>query len=101
MHSNGHISYQIANFRLKLSLLPICVGVTLATVSDLEMNIWGTIFAILGIGTTSMYQIYVKSKQQDLGLNSYQLLHLQVDLLFMILVPQSFTHCLVLSCLPF
>ena len=63
--------------RLRLALLPICVGVALATVSDVEVNSTGTLFALLGICSTSMYQLWVKTKQQDLGLDSYQLLFLQ------------------------
>ena len=63
--------------RLRLALLPICVGVALATVSDVEVNSTGTVFALLGICSTSMYQLWVKTKQQDLGLDSYQLLFLQ------------------------
>jgi solute carrier family 35 protein E3 len=60
-----------------LALLPICIGVTLATVSDVDVNFWGTVWAVVGIISTSFYQIWVKSKQQDLGLDSYQLLFLQ------------------------
>jgi solute carrier family 35 protein E3 len=63
--------------RLKLALLPICVGVGLATVTDMDLNLWGVIWAVAGIMSTSFYQIWVKSKQQDLGLDSYQLLFLQ------------------------
>ena len=63
---------------LKLALLPVCIGVAMATVSDVEMNFWGTFHAVCGILSTSFYQIWVKSKQQDLQLNSYQLLFLQV-----------------------
>jgi solute carrier family 35 protein E3 len=63
--------------RLKLALLPICVGVALATVSDMEVNLWGVVWALAGIVSTSFYQIWVKTKQQDLGLDSYQLLFLQ------------------------
>jgi solute carrier family 35 protein E3 len=35
------------------------------------------VWAVCGILSTSLYQIYIKSKQQDLQLNSYQLLFLQ------------------------
>jgi len=66
--------------RLKLSLIPICVGVGLATVNDVDLNMSGFIYAILGLLSTSFYQIWVKTCQQDLGLNSYQLLHNQSPL---------------------
>lgn len=63
--------------KLKLALVPICLGVAMATVNDVEVNFVGTFWAIAGIISTSFYQIWVKSKQQDLGLNSYQLLYCQ------------------------
>jgi len=63
--------------KLGFSLIPICVGVVMATVNDFDLNFWGMFWAICGIISTSFYQIWVKSKQQDLGLNSFQLLFLQ------------------------
>jgi len=68
------------HWKLKVTLIPICIGVALATVNDLAANTTGTIFAWLGIISTSFYQIFVKSKQQDLGLDSYQLLFYQAPL---------------------
>jgi len=66
--------------RLKISLIPVCVGVGLATVNDLELNPIGLTYAVLGLFSTSFYQIWVKTRQQDLGLNSYQLLYYQAPL---------------------
>jgi len=66
--------------RLKLALLPVCIGVGLATVNDLELNGVGLTYAVLGLVSTSFYQIWVKTRQQDLGLNSYQLLYYQAPL---------------------
>lgn len=76
--------------RLRLALLPICVGVALATVSDVEVNALGTVFALLGIASTSMYQLWVKTKQQDLGLDSYQLLFLQAPTSAVLVLAISF-----------
>src|SRR5262249_1854797 len=67
--------------RTIISLLLICVGVVIATVNDFDVNLWGVIYALLGVVCASMYQIYIKVKQQDLGLDSYQLLYLQVGML--------------------
>jgi len=78
------------HFKLKLALIPICVGVALATVSDIEVNFYGTLYAFLGILSTSMYQIWVKSKQKDLGLNSYQLLFYQAPISAVIVFIISF-----------
>ena len=44
--------------KLKLALVPICIGVCLATVSDIEVNSTGTTYAILGIISTSMYALF-------------------------------------------
>ena len=66
--------------KLKLALVPICIGVMMATSADLEINFLGTIVAICGILSTSVYQIFVKTKQQDLDLNSFQLLFNQAPL---------------------
>ena len=66
--------------KLQAALVPVCVGVYLATSSDVEVNFWGTFHALMGIVTTSFYQIWVKKEQQDLALDSYQLLFLQAPL---------------------
>jgi len=66
--------------RLKISLVPVCFGVALATVNDLELNATGVIFAVCGLVSTSFYQIWVKTRQQDLNLNSYQLLYYQAPM---------------------
>jgi len=76
--------------KLKLALVPICLGVALATITDLEVNFYGTFYAVLGILSTSMYQIWVKSKQKDLGLNSYQLLFYQAPMSAIIVFIISF-----------
>jgi len=86
-----YVMFNVAlHWKLKLALVPICVGVALATVSDIEVNFYGTLYAILGILSTSMYQIWVKSKQKDLGLNSYQLLFYQAPMSAVIVFVISF-----------
>jgi len=63
------------------SLMPICIGVGLATVSSLEVNgMKGLMYGILGILSTSLYQIWVKTEQTNLDLNPQQLLHNQAFL---------------------
>jgi hypothetical protein len=39
--------------------------------------------------STSFYQIWVKSQQQDLKLSSYQLLYLQASLKTVLVVPRD------------
>lgn len=73
-----YVAYSVqVHPKLIAALVPVCIGVALATSSDVEMNFWGTFHALMGIVTTSFYQIWVKKEQQDLGLDSYQLLFLQ------------------------
>ena len=64
-------------FMQMLSLVPVIVGVTLATVSHVETNFAGTVFGILGIVSTSMYQIWVKTQQEALKCSPQQLLYYQ------------------------
>lgn len=71
-----------------LALVPVCVGVITATSSDLQSNFLGTIFALLGLMSTSLYQIWVKTEQKDLNLSAWQLLYLQAP-----------TSCAILVCL--
>jgi len=66
----------------------VCVGVITATSSDLQSNFLGTIFALLGLMSTSLYQIWVKTEQKDLNLSAWQLLYLQAP-----------TSCAILVCL--
>ena len=63
--------------KLKLALIPITLGVIMATTADIEMNATGTFFAVCGVLSTSFYQLWVKTKQQDLELSSFQMLYLQ------------------------
>jgi solute carrier family 35, member E3 len=57
-----------------LSLLPVCVGIFIAIVTDTEINVVGTIWAILAVGSNSMYTIYGKTKQNELEASAMQLL---------------------------
>ncbi|CAD7956025.1 unnamed protein product [Amoebophrya sp. A25] len=81
----------LLTFWQTVSLIPICVGVSLATVSSLEVNgLTGVFFGVMGIFSTSLYQIWVKSKQSDLQLNPFQLLHHQSFLSMWMLAPLAF-----------
>ena len=72
---------------IKLSLLLTCVGVAIASVSDPQANFLGTMVALSALLVTSMYQIWVGTKQKELGCNSYQLLYYQAPLSAVILIP--------------
>ena len=77
-------------WKLKLSLVPVCVGVAMATVNDFSFNAAGAFWASAGLLATAFYQLLVKTRQDKLGVNSFQLLHYQA--------PQS--AVLVLACTP-
>jgi solute carrier family 35 protein E3 len=69
-----------------ISLIPVCIGVILATVSSIDMNFIGSVFGTLGIISTSVYQIWVKTEQENLKCNSQQLLYYQSLLSGIILI---------------
>ncbi|CAL8405523.1 unnamed protein product [Arctogadus glacialis] len=66
--------------RIKLTLVPITVGVVLNSLYDLSFNALGMIFASLGVVVTSLYQVWVGSKQKELQVNSMQLLYYQAPM---------------------
>jgi len=63
--------------KLQFALFFVIIGVVLASVSDVEVNMLGSVFAALGIVSTSYYQIYVKTKQKELNASSFQILEYQ------------------------
>lgn len=73
--------------KVKLSLSVICVGVAIATVTDAEANVLGTFFATSALLVTSMYQIWVGTKQRELECSGYQLLYLQAPISAVLLIP--------------
>lgn len=68
------------------ALAPICVGVAIATVTTINGTTLGFIFGGLGILSTSLYQVWVKSEQSALKVNSMQLLHMQAPISFFMLL---------------
>ncbi|CAL8324469.1 unnamed protein product [Lota lota] len=66
--------------RIKLTLVPITVGVVLNSMYDISFNALGMTFAALGVVVTSLYQVWVGSKQQELQVNSMQLLYYQAPM---------------------
>jgi len=63
-----------------LSLLIVVIGVVIVTCNEVELQFWGFIYAVCGILSTSFYQVWVKSRQQDLGLSPPQLLYYQAPI---------------------
>lgn len=74
------------------SVLVVCLGVGLATVTDpqISSNLAGLAAGFGSVAATALYQIWAGSKQKELGLGSMQLLHQYVPLaagLLALLVP--------------
>jgi solute carrier family 35 protein E3 len=62
---------------LLMCLGVICIGVALATVSDISVNAAGTFWAVMGLVATAFYQLLVSERQRKLKVNALQLLHYQ------------------------
>lgn len=57
-----------------LTLIPITVGVGIATVSDVEVNFVGCLFAAAAVLCTALAQIFTSSYQKSLECDALQLL---------------------------
>nr|XP_033808027.1 solute carrier family 35 member E3-like [Geotrypetes seraphini] len=78
------------SLRIKCTLIPITLGVVLNSYYDVKFNVLGTVFAALGVVVTALYQVWVGAKQQDLQVNSMQLLYYQApmsSLMLLCIVP--------------
>lgn len=58
---------------ITVSLLVASLGVAIATVSDFEVNMRGTILAFLSILCTAQYQIWQSGKQHEHGVTAMQI----------------------------
>ncbi|KAI8906359.1 triose-phosphate transporter family-domain-containing protein [Gorgonomyces haynaldii] len=63
-----------------LSLGVTCIGVVVAGLTDVQFNWFGCFLALAGVLAASLYQIWIGTKQKDLGVNSFQLLLYQAPL---------------------
>lgn len=61
--------------KIKLSLLVLLLGVAIASVTDLQLNLLGTILSVLAIATTCVGQIMTNTIQKKLHCSSTQLLY--------------------------
>ncbi|XP_066601090.1 solute carrier family 35 member E3-like [Prorops nasuta] len=71
---------------LKLTLIPIIIGVIINFYYDLQFNIVGTIYAILAVIVTSSYQVLVNRKQKQFQMDPMQLLFYQAPLSAVMLI---------------
>ncbi|XP_071640630.1 solute carrier family 35 member E3-like [Temnothorax longispinosus] len=86
---------------VKLTLIPITLGVVINFYYDIQFNVVGTIYATLGVLVTSLYQVMINRKQKEFQMDPMQLLFYQAPLsavMLLIVVPilepvgQTFTH---------
>ncbi|XP_068663503.1 UDP-xylose transporter 1-like [Aristolochia californica] len=83
--------------KIKLSLLVLLLGVGIASITDLNLNLLGSILSLLAIATTCVSQIMTNTIQKRLNVSSTQLLYqsapFQAAILFVSgpLVDQSLT----------
>ncbi|XP_050414434.1 solute carrier family 35 member E3 isoform X2 [Patella vulgata] len=78
------------SYKILGTLIPITVGVIFNSYNDVKFNTLGIIYASIGVLVTSIYQVWVGTKQNELQVNSMQLLYCQAPLsalLLMIVIP--------------
>ncbi|KAK4286440.1 hypothetical protein QN277_002996 [Acacia crassicarpa] len=61
--------------KIKLSLFLLLVGVGIASITDLQLNVVGTVLSLLAIITTCVSQILTNTIQKKLNVSSTQLLY--------------------------
>merc|ERR1719461_127715 len=66
--------------KLIFALVFVVIGIIIVTCNEVELRFWGLIYAICGVLSTSFYQVWVKTRQQDLGLSPPQLLYYQAPI---------------------
>lgn len=66
--------------QIKLTVIPIIVGVFLNSYYDVKFNWVGTFYASLGVIVTSVYQVWVGTKQKEFQANFMQLLYYQAPI---------------------
>ena len=79
-----------STLQTKLAIVLVLVGVGIASVSDVSVNFTGTLVALAAVLVTATYQIWVGTKQKELGAGSMQLLHEYTPaaaLFLMLLIP--------------
>lgn len=62
--------------QVKMALMVLLVGVGIATVTDVELQLVGFVMGILSVVSTAQFQVWQGSKQKELGVASVQLTHL-------------------------
>ncbi|CAF1518140.1 unnamed protein product [Adineta steineri] len=72
------------------TLIPVVVGVSIHSVNDIQLTLFGTIIATIGFISASLYQIWISERLRELKMNSQQLLYYQAPLSALLLIPFIF-----------
>jgi len=83
----SHFYGETFDSNIKLSLIPICIGVSIVSATDVQLNAIGFFYSVLGVLVTSYYQIWVGTKQKELKVNAMQLLYYQAPISAVMLIP--------------
>lgn len=75
------------SFKTIMSLVIIFVGVVLATVTDTRTTVTGALIGLSAVLVTCVNQVWVGTKQKDLGCNGLQLLLYQAPISAILLFP--------------
>lgn len=78
--------------KIYLSLVPIIVGIFIATISELDFNIIGLISALFSIFVFSLQNIFSKKVLRETSLHHLKLLHLLARLALLMFIPVWFWH---------
>lgn len=78
------------SWKIKLSLVPMVVGVAVNSAYDLSFNMLGLIYGLSAVLFTAFYTVWVGRKQQELEVNSMQLLMYQAPLSTVLLLVSVF-----------
>lgn len=70
-----------------IALVLVCAGVVVATDANLDLNTAGLVTGLLGVISSSIYQIWVETKQLDFQCSPAQLLYYQAPISFLLLLP--------------
>ena len=60
--------------------MPVCVGIFITVYADTDVNFVGTVWATLAIAANSIYTIWGKTKQNELGVTPMQILTYQAPM---------------------
>mmetsp|Transcript_22929 Transcript_22929/g.74773 ORF Transcript_22929/g.74773 Transcript_22929/m.74773 type:complete len:362 (-) Transcript_22929:70-1155(-) len=68
-------SGKTVSYRVLISLGLLLAGVGIATVTDIQLNMKGCMYAVIAVLTTAQFQLWQGSKQKQHGLSAIQITH--------------------------